>query len=121
MPYKDNEVRRAKQAEYSARYYLANKEKVQLLTNKNKRETRAKWQQYKGTLCCAKCGQNHPSTLDFHHVNKDDKRSVNQLASGGRYKDALEETKKCIVLCANCHRIHHHEERQLKKVAKKKK
>ena len=70
MPYKDNEVRRAKQAEYSARYYLANKEKVQLLTNKNKRETRAKWQQYKGTLCCAKCGARWTSTMLIKMINE---------------------------------------------------
>lgn len=36
-------------------------------------------------------------------------------ATAGRSRKALlEEMAKCIVLCANCHLIHHWEERQRK-------
>ena len=113
MPYKDPKDPRKKASQQKAQHnwYLKNKESHQKNTNENKRKARAKWQEYKATLCCTKCGQNHPSTLDFHHVIKDDKRSVNQLVGAGQYKEALKETQKCVVLCANCHRIFHHEER----------
>jgi predicted HNH restriction endonuclease len=40
---------------------------------------------------------------------------VNLLAQQGKYKEAAEEIKKCIPLCANCHRIVHYEEHKEKK------
>ena len=59
---------------------------------------------------CAICGYNkHSSALDFHHVNKKDKKfqlSVGNLSlSEARIVDEL---NKCILLCANCHREIHH-------------
>jgi predicted HNH restriction endonuclease len=33
----------------------------------------------------------------------------------------MEEVKKCIPLCANCHRLVHHDERQAEKALRKRK
>jgi hypothetical protein len=67
-------------------------------------------------LRCEHCGEDHPATFDFHHVKKDpDNVKVHKLIKNGAYKKILEEIKKCIVLCANCHRKHHYEEAQAKK------
>jgi hypothetical protein len=58
---------------------------------------------------CKKCGFSDPRALLFHHVNPQNKKKcVSVLISMG-YKEetVLEEVKKCIVLCANCHSILH--------------
>ena len=62
---------------------------------------------------CVKCGENDPACLDFHH--RDGKR--NKLGNIGEIRRfsnerILAEIAKCDVLCANCHRKHHHSERQ---------
>ena len=65
---------------------------------------------------CTRCGASHPAIIDFHHVDRNDpdKHKVHQLFKSGKYKKAYEEIKKCLILCANCHRIHHWEERNQK-------
>ena len=119
MPYKDPEVHKAKHKEYSKKHYEGNKEKIIATSLENKKKARAEWQIFKGTLACQKCGQNHPATLDFHHTVRDkSNRKINQLTKAGAYQQAKQELEKCTVLCANCHRIHHYNE---KRVAKRKK
>jgi hypothetical protein len=123
MPFKDPEVRKAKHREYSKKHYQKNKINIIKKSDVNKKIARAQWHKFKSDLSCAKCGQNHPATLDFHHVMKDpSNKKVNSLTKVGMYTAALEELKKCVVLCSNCHRIHHHEERYaiLKRRKKKK-
>ena len=115
MPYKDESVRKLKHAEYSREHYLKNQTEIKERNAKTKRDKRLEWVEYKSTLSCTNCGFSHPAVLDFHHVDRENKKSVHQLAQNGNYKSAREEIKKCIVLCANCHRIHHHEERQQNK------
>jgi hypothetical protein len=112
MPYKDASVRKAKQAESSRKYYLANKKKAIAANNAYRRQKREDWQIFKGTLKCSKCGYSHPAALDFHHTDPGTKEgNVYRYASSGQYKKAFEEVEKCIVLCANCHRVHHYEEK----------
>ena len=114
MPYKDASVRKAKHAEYSRNHYLANKDKQIAANNKYRKTKREEWQEYKKTLSCTKCGFSHAAALDFHHTDPSLKEgNVHRFAASGQYKRAYEEVKKCIVLCANCHRIHHHEEKLL--------
>ena len=112
MPHKDISARRAT----NRRHYERNKAAVLERNTKFKLAARAKWAEFKATLSCTKCGENHPATLDFHHVVKSkDNVKVYKLTADGAYKKALEEIKKCVVLCANCHRKHHYEEAQEKK------
>jgi len=115
MPYKDASVKKLKHAVYSREHYIRNSEKVRKRAAELKRDKRLEWNEFKSTLNCTNCGFNHPAVLDFHHVDRKNKKSVHLLARNGNYKLAREEIKKCIVLCANCHRILHHEERQQKK------
>jgi hypothetical protein len=114
MPYKDESVRKAKHAEYSRKYYEANKEKVLANVKVNRAVGKARWDTFKRTLKCTQCGFNHPAALDFHHTNPSEKENlVSKLVSNGCFAAAMEEVQKCIVLCANCHRVHHAEEQTL--------
>lgn len=76
-----------------------------------KEKNRRAFAEFKATLFCTKCGESHPATLDFHHVIREPKnKKVHRLAGAGQFKKAMEEIKKCVVLCSNCHRKLHHEE-----------
>ena len=121
MPYKDPKVRAAKQKTYVSTYYEKNKETVIASSRASAKAYKEKWRSYKATLACVQCGQNHPATFDFHHVDSSTKEaSINKLIKNRAFKRAMEEVQKCVVLCANCHRIHHHNERLNKKAKKKK-
>lgn len=110
MPYKNPKDSRKK--ENAKKYYLGNKDKVKALTKINRAVGKARWDTFKRTLKCTKCEQNHPAALDFHHVNPNEKENlVSKLVSEGCFSAAMEEVQKCIVLCANCHRIHHYKEK----------
>jgi heterodisulfide reductase subunit B len=116
MPYKDVSVRKSKHKEYSRKHYEGNYAKRREALAARKKELKQEWDEFKATLACTKCGFSHVAALDFHHENPEEKEhNVNDLISDGRFKKAYEEIKKCIVLCANCHRIHHWNEKQEKK------
>lgn len=53
---------------------------------------------------CAYCGlEDHYQIYDFHHVNPETK--LFQISGCTKGKDKIvEEAKKCVMLCANCHR-----------------
>jgi hypothetical protein len=114
MPYKDPEKRKAYHKEQGRKYYLANKEKVMARSKVTRAIGRARWDTFKRTLKCTKCGFSHPAALDFHHTNPAEKENiVSNLVSNGCFAAAMEEVQKCVVLCANCHRIHHYEEKSV--------
>jgi hypothetical protein len=113
MPYKDPEKRKAYHKEQSRKHYEANRKETIQRTKDNKAIQKEEWYKFKGALKCTKCGFDHIAALDFHHEDPSKKEyNVNRLISNGQFKKAYKEITKCIVLCANCHRIHHHEEKK---------
>jgi len=112
MPLKDKELARERQKIYSRRWYLKNRKSTIKQTQTRKRKKRQEWEDYKAKQKCAHCGKKHPAIIDFHHVIRRNKRSVNHLASKlNNVTEAIKEAEtKCIPLCSNCHRIHHWEE-----------
>ena len=70
--------------------------------------------EFKKTASCVRCGFSHPAAIQFHHwdaaTKKFDISSAPTLEKS--IPQVLEEMKKCEVICANCHLIHHYEERQ---------
>lgn len=112
MPYKDPAVRKEKGKQYSKEWYSRNRAKQIQKSVNQKRKIRALWNEYKAKQRCSHCGMRHPAVIDFHHVIKEGKKSVNELiAYRNNYKAAVREAEdKCIPLCANCHRILHWQE-----------
>jgi len=76
----------------------------------NKKELRKKILEIKKRSCCAICGENHPSCLEFHHVDNKKCEISNMLAKYTE-EEIMEEISKCIIVCTNCHRKIHWEER----------
>jgi len=117
MPYKDPKVKKAKGAGYSKKYYEANKAKALLANAATRKKKRKAFQDWKATLSCVQCGFSHVAALDFHHTDAKAKDGiVSDLVRMGRFKKAKAEAEKCIVLCANCHRVHHYEEKKKCKI-----
>lgn len=84
---------------------------------KKSRQKIIKWfDNFKKTLKCSKCDENHPATLDFHHLdpNKKEKGGVARMLSNNKSEvEIKDEISKCIVLCSNCHRKLHYDEKLL--------
>lgn len=62
---------------------------------------------YKESHCCEVCGEARTVCLDFHHRDPDSKKF--SLSDAETYSIARidKEIKKCILVCANCHRVIH--------------
>jgi hypothetical protein len=117
MPYKDPLKKKKKQKGYSKKHYDKNAGKVKAATKKTKDTFKQKWKDFKATLSCLECGIYHPAILDFHHIDPEMKNeSVHKLINTGSYKKALAEVEQCVVLCSNCHRVYHYNERQKAKM-----
>jgi hypothetical protein len=63
----------------------------------------------KQTLECAECGFEDYRALEFHHPDGQEKDfAIGQMLVDNRSIRAVQrEIAKCVVLCANCHRIEH--------------
>ena len=60
-----------------------------------------------GGKCCI-CGYNKClSALEFHHLNPEEKDFTISKNAHIAFEKALEEAKKCILVCSNCHREIH--------------
>jgi len=109
-----NPERKKLDAEGSARWRVAHPEKY--------REGWQRAEQNKKQILldarkggCKVCGETHPACLDFHHREPSEKEGhIGEFRRFG-IKRLLAEIAKCDVLCANCHRKFHHDERQPKK------
>lgn len=65
---------------------------------------------YKKQLKCEKCKDDRWYVLDFHHIGDKD-YEISDLLRFGSKKLLINELKKCIPLCSNCHREVHYFER----------
>jgi hypothetical protein len=59
---------------------------------------------------CVDCGFNaHLAALDFDHVDPSTKKfGIASKLQNADYLELIEEVKKCVLRCANCHRIKTH-------------
>ena len=60
---------------------------------------------------CTDCGNEFPSYVyDFHHIDPKLKECAVTRLMGRRWENIVPELDKCILLCANCHRIRENKE-----------
>lgn len=67
----------------------------------------------KGTRGCIRCHIKDPRVLEFHHLDTSKKEFniADYYYSHYSFKKLELEIAKCVIICANCHRILHAEER----------
>ena len=123
MPYKNPQVKKVTQKKYSRTYYQRNTALVKKRNAVRKAKQRQLWIKFKAQQSCKHCGAKHIAIIDFHHVIRENKRSVNLLAmKQNKVDEAIKEaTEKCIPLCSNCHRILHWKENKKLARARQKK
>ncbi len=84
---------------YAAKYNVRNNERrirhTQLL------------QEYKNTMQCVVCGENENCCLEFHHTDPSVKEFTIGRAMARNWESILQEIKKCVCLCSNCHKKVH--------------
>jgi len=81
---------------------------------KLKQKSREWLKSIKESLKCEKCGNPDSRVLDFHHRDPSEKEYNIMTLVGCREDLIRAEIAKCCVLCSNCHRILHCEEREKK-------
>ncbi len=94
------------QKSYKKQHYKSNPQKY-----KEGRIKHRKWYyDLKKDLKCIHCGINHPAVLEFHHMDPKQKDFMVNFSSmiGRTREEIMNEIKKCLVLCSNCHRIEHY-------------
>ena len=99
--------------EWYERNKITEREKAKIRQSKRREEFKQWYKEYKSNLKCSVCEFSHPAALDFHHIDPSEKEftlgSIRESISKEKF---LKEIEKCVVLCANCHRIHHYEENE---------
>ncbi len=93
---------------YSREWKVKNRDK----NNAHSRKMKAKRKQYYVDLMggkCADCKQSYPlCVFDFHHTDPDKKDVSIATSLNNSLRYIEKEIDKCVLLCANCHRIRHH-------------
>jgi len=108
MPFRNREYRLI----YRRKWYAQNKKSEIAHVTRRKKQIKKWFSDYKSTLSCSKCGENHPATLEFHHSKgfKKDRAISEMVVDGISINRIMLEIKKCEVLCSNCHKKIHYKE-----------
>ncbi len=80
--------------------------------NQNRRDARRQFVlDYLSTHPCVECGESDPVVLEFDHLRDKDKAIGEMISAAATFEDLESEMAKCQVLCANCHRRRHAQEK----------
>lgn len=113
-----------KMRKYRRDWYYRNKESSLKRARERNARVREENRQLLITLKsfpCKDCGiQYPPYVMQFDHINDDKEYNVSHMVSSCTPTQILEESKKCEIVCANCHMERTHgSERRLSLTASK--
>lgn len=97
--------------EYDRNYHKVrpkvNKARKQELQTARVHELRKFIWNYKLTHPCIDCGNTNPIVLEFDHIDGTSKENnvCTMVGNGYKLERIVAEIEKCVVRCANCHRI----------------
>ncbi len=112
--YKDRGIRQNRckycQSEMSKQHYQNNKslynERTHLSKTRVLSQNKSQLYTYLSTHPCIDCGETDIRLLEFDHINGQKSEGIANLLTWGFNWPTLEaEITKCVVRCANCHRI----------------
>src|SRR3989338_838796 len=106
MPFKNKEYQRV----YRMKWYRTHKQSELAHVRRRRKELRKWFEEFKKTLKCSTCNENHPAALEFHHLSKKTKENsiTNMVDNGNSIERIKKEMEKCIILCSNCHKKVHY-------------
>jgi len=107
---KSYERNKDKRKQEVLRYQKENKDKVAGWQKKQRIKRKKEFFDWKATLKCSNCPENHIACLEFHHVDPSTKEGLISKLKDSPIR-LKKELKKCIVLCSNCHRKLHYNEK----------
>lgn len=113
-PYGSTEYGRAWREKHKERLAADRKEKYHTVKKKIYLRRRFWINLYKTRKGCITCGYNlHGVAIDFDHVVPSTKSfNISHRLCNATLKSLFKEIRKCVLLCANCHRIKTLEEKQ---------
>ena len=98
-------------SEYALSWKSKNPDKVKQYQTQIYQKRKERWENFMKTQKCSKCGISDYRVLQWHHIDPSTKTmTIGSQARQGKWDQIMEEVKKCICICANCHFILHAEE-----------
>ena len=88
-----------------------NKERHKVYIMKRRDNHKQMLIEYFGDVCID-CNRSFAACCyDFHHLNPEEKNFEIAPRLDSKPETIMEEVKKCVMICSNCHRIRHYKER----------
>jgi hypothetical protein len=104
----DLEKKKIRQKKAFVKYYKKYSRRVFESKKRSRIKRKKELIEVLGGKCC-RCGYSRCfAALEFHHNVGDKEGDVAHIIKNRSKEKALKEIKKCILLCANCHREAHH-------------
>ena len=101
---------KAYEAEKMRRWRAEHREEYLAKAREDRRAKKA-WLDSQKVKCC-RCDETHPACMDFHHRDPSQKDgNLSQMVAKVSLEKLKEEVAKCDILCANCHRKLHWDEK----------
>lgn len=98
-------------SEYAKKYRQNNQDKIKQWDRAGYEKRKKRWENFMKTQKCSRCGISDHRVLQWHHIDPSTKTmTIGAQARQGKWDQIMEEVKKCICVCANCHFILHAEE-----------
>lgn len=98
----------AKRTEIRKVWYEQNKKTVLEKQREKKRQRKQQAIEYLGGLCVSCKSSFHPAVYEFHHRDPSEKDRDPSKMLNLTWERLTKELDKCDLLCANCHRVTHH-------------
>jgi hypothetical protein len=93
---------------YDRKYYDIHKKRIYKRKKRRTRKIKLELIELLGGKCSMCKYKKCPAALDFHHVGSKKEQNIAKIIGDSSKQKALKEVKKCILVCANCHRELHY-------------